>query len=170
MWSAGRGPKGWAWRAHGWRASEELGCESSYGGTSGPRTLNEQAFPRHPRSSERSLGELAYPWRLEGLFLEELRGGCNCWWVRLWWLWPFECWELFRRERLRKYHMYHPVPWFTWPRTTPRGHAGPFQPQEGDCGWVRRWYLSFNSLFIRLAWKKLSKATLDTFPVFMDSL
>lgn len=51
-----------------------------------------------------------------------------------------------------------------------RQHAGPFQPQERDCGWVRRWYLSFNSLFIRLAWKKLSKATLDTFPVFMDSL
>lgn len=58
-----------------------MGCESSYGGTSGPRTLNEQAFPRHPRSSERSLGELAYPWRLEGLFLEELRGGVPWLWL-----------------------------------------------------------------------------------------
>lgn len=136
------------------------GCNRLLGGPSSLEPL--PAMPDRPLSTTPCFAHL------EGL--EELRGGCNCWWVRLWWLWPFECWELFRRERLRKYHMYHPVPWFTWPRTTPRGHAGPFQPQEGDCGWVRRWYLSFNSLFIRLAWKKLSKATLDTFPVFMDSL
>lgn len=39
MWSALRGPKGWTWRTHGWGVSEELGCESGYGGTPGPRTL-----------------------------------------------------------------------------------------------------------------------------------
>ena len=39
MWSAWRGPKGWTWKAHGWGVSEALGCESSYGGTPGPRTL-----------------------------------------------------------------------------------------------------------------------------------
>lgn len=60
-------------------------------------------------------------------------------------------------------------PWFTWPRTTHQGTCGPF-PLSRKGLWVRRWYLSFNSLFIRLAWKKLSKATLDTFLVFMESL